>query len=92
MPLDELAEKDFEILLEAVEAWESAPVDRSFMPAILAGMIGGGKGESMADKHMQQGQDKARARKGIAIILKAKLELARQAAQAAAIEKAGGAH
>ncbi len=88
-----LTEKDFEMLLEAIDAWASAPFADSIPESLMAGVLGPGDRsarEAGVRAIMSKGAEASKFRRGVAIILKAKVELARQAAQSAAIEAAKG--
>lgn len=88
--LQELTERDLETLQEAVEAWEQSPYQLGILHAILKSV--GEKDAYERDKIMREeksdGENEMKNRKGLAVILKAKLEIARQNLQSRNIENA----
>ena len=99
MILGDFTEKDFELLAEALEAWKREPIEKKMNGSLITAMLGGGSNEER-ERRMKSEMDKAEnesaGRKRIAILLAAKLELARQECQAKGIANAdatpGGGH
>ena len=89
--LGDFTEKDWEALSEALDAYESQPREVAISTAMVEVI---GSSRERASSIVQAAMDKAKAeqavRKRTTILLRAKVELARQAAQAAAIEAAAG--
>jgi hypothetical protein len=89
----EFTEKDYELLAEALGAWESEPGNKDLIALTMTGLLGVAVGKSPptekeVDDRRRVADGKIAARKQMTIILRAKIELARQAAQAAAIAAA----
>ena len=89
MNVMDFTEKDYETLAEALVAWESAPIGDGMTQSLISAIMGGG-GKAAMEKEMHAAAQKKKQRISIAIVLKAKVELARQAAQAAAIQASEG--
>ncbi|HEX8309857.1 MAG TPA: hypothetical protein VF614_00980 [Chthoniobacteraceae bacterium] len=84
-----LTEKDYELLMEAIGAWEARPYSDMLSKAVINGMLGKGSEEDHR-RLTQDAEDQGRSRKSLTIVLKAKLEIARQKLQAESIEAAKG--
>ncbi len=86
----DFTEKDFELLLEALDAWESQPIDTGMANGLMAMMMIGAdqtrdaRGNALKGT-MDQAIEKKRHRSQMVIILKAKVEVARQKLQQAGI-------
>jgi hypothetical protein len=87
----ELTEKDFELLAEAISAWLSHPILAGTVEVVSRGMyLSPEKRELLSKEVIEAAIKTSAARKKLGIILAAKIELARQAAQDAAINAAEG--
>lgn len=88
-----LTEKDCELLLEAIDAWEKAPMADGAVGGIMQMMLSKigppVPGEDAGSRHMERALDKGRrdsdGRKRVAIVLRAKVEILRQELQAVAL-------
>jgi hypothetical protein len=87
----EFTEKDWEMIAQAVAEWETSPmIEGAFGSLVDGAFISKEDRPRQIAATMDAAKKKADGRRNIAIILKAKIELARQAAQAEAIDAAGG--
>lgn len=89
----ELTEKDLELLMEAIGDYEKAPVFQALVGGAVSQMLSGAADKKPDAVGLAKAERDCKARQSVCIILRAKLELARQALQSAAIAApdAGGA-
>lgn len=94
----DLTEKDYELLLDALDAWERQPATQALSDSTLRILtrIAMGRFEQLSEEKMRADIQASRTksdqesfkRKRLSILLRAKVEIARQAAQQAAISSA----
>jgi len=90
--LGELTEKDCELLMQALDAWEKAPSADAMASTVVDIFLSRGGSQDESERRAKKtGEDAERAilsRKAVTILLRAKIELIRQEAQRAAIAAA----